>query len=281
MALTPSTLRQDLKCGKGSISKGEKCHKGAATTVTPENRTATALRTALLVGGAAAAIGGVAYGVHKYRSVNKISNTPLGANSKPEQQISRGKTAFKEARGVATGTQIAGAGLTAAGAGLIAYGNKDKKKKNGAAIGAGVALTYLGLGTIASGAQMRMGLKTAEQEFTTNAEQYKQQWYGARDRAKQRAAENATSGSQGTRNVGSNKAVPNPYGDLGIPEGASDAEIKRRWLTLMRENHPDVGGDPRKAQRINAAYQEIQRRRGKLDSIYADGFHIDWEALAL
>lgn len=31
MNLTPSTVRADLKCGKGSISKGEKCSKGAAT----------------------------------------------------------------------------------------------------------------------------------------------------------------------------------------------------------------------------------------------------------
>jgi predicted Ser/Thr protein kinase len=31
--ITPSTLRQDLKCGKGAISKEKKCHKGPATTV--------------------------------------------------------------------------------------------------------------------------------------------------------------------------------------------------------------------------------------------------------
>lgn len=30
MNLTPSTLRLDLKCGKGSISQGEKCRKGPA-----------------------------------------------------------------------------------------------------------------------------------------------------------------------------------------------------------------------------------------------------------
>lgn len=30
MTLTPSTVRLDLKCGKGSISPGEKCTKGAA-----------------------------------------------------------------------------------------------------------------------------------------------------------------------------------------------------------------------------------------------------------
>jgi len=66
-----------------------------------------------------------------------------------------------------------------------------------------------------------------------------------------------------------------------MSEGASDADIKKKWLQLMRENHPDVGGDPRKAQQINAAYQEIMRRRGKLDSIYADGFNIDLGALSL
>lgn len=30
MALTPASVRADLKCGKGSISPGEKCTKGAA-----------------------------------------------------------------------------------------------------------------------------------------------------------------------------------------------------------------------------------------------------------
>ena len=30
MALTPATLRADLKCGNGSISQGEKCSKGTA-----------------------------------------------------------------------------------------------------------------------------------------------------------------------------------------------------------------------------------------------------------
>jgi len=49
----------------------------------------------------------------------------------------------------------------------------------------------------------------------------------------------------------------------------------------MRENHPDAGGDPEKAKNINAAYQEIMRRRGRRDSIYADGFDIDWAAIAI
>lgn len=33
MTLTPSSIRFDLKCGKGAISKGEKCTKGPATKV--------------------------------------------------------------------------------------------------------------------------------------------------------------------------------------------------------------------------------------------------------
>lgn len=33
MALTPSALRLDLKCGNGAISPGEKCHKGTAQKV--------------------------------------------------------------------------------------------------------------------------------------------------------------------------------------------------------------------------------------------------------
>jgi len=38
MNLTPSTVRNDLKCGKGSISEGEKCTKGAATKAEPSLR---------------------------------------------------------------------------------------------------------------------------------------------------------------------------------------------------------------------------------------------------
>ena len=83
---------------------------------------------------------------------------------------------------------------------------------------------------------------------------------------------------QGTRR---NIAVTDPFKDIGVPESAPDSQVKAAWLKLMRQHHPDVGGDPRKAQQINAAYQEILRRRGRSDSFYAAGFHFDWEALAL
>lgn len=280
MTLTPSTVRQDLKCGKGAISKGEKCTKGPATKANPkENNT---IRNVAVGVGGAALLGGIALGVSKYRSTKGISDTPLGKNATPEQGISQGKRAFKEAHGVALGTEIAGAGLGIAGAGLMAneYAKEPKKRQAGS-IMAGGTLMYLGAGTFMSGRQMRTQLATTEAEWTKGAEDYKRQWYSAREQAQQRAKQNAASGNQGSRNVGRNKAVANPFKDLGMSEGASDADIKKKWLQLMRENHPDVGGDPRKAQQINAAYQEIMRRRGKLDSIYADGFNIDMEALSL
>lgn len=45
MTLTPSSIRLDLKCGKGAIPRGRKCHKGPATEVA---------KTVALVAGAAA-----------------------------------------------------------------------------------------------------------------------------------------------------------------------------------------------------------------------------------
>lgn len=49
----------------------------------------------------------------------------------------------------------------------------------------------------------------------------------------------------------------------------------------MMQHHPDRGGDPETAKKINEAYQAILRSKGIKDSIYADGFDIDWEAIAL
>lgn len=56
--------RLDLKCGKGSISEGEKCTKGAAQRVQPQQRGGSkvrGLKTAAKIAGAAALIGGAAY----------------------------------------------------------------------------------------------------------------------------------------------------------------------------------------------------------------------------
>jgi len=279
-ALSPKAVRQDLKCGKGAISQGEKCTKGPATKAkSKENNT---IRNVALGVGGAAALGGLALGVAKYSSAKRIASRPLGKGATPDEGIAQGKKVFQELSGIARAGEIAGAGLGIAGAGVIAneYAKEPKKRQAGA-IMAGGTLMYLGAGNFIGARRARTQLVSKEAEWVMGAENYKRQWNAAREQAQQRAKQNAASGSQGSRNVGANKAVENPFKDLDIPETASDADIKKKWLQLMRQNHPDAGGDPRKAQQINAAYQEIMRRRGKLDSVYADGFDIDWEALGL
>ena len=59
MALTPATLRADLKCGKGSISEGEKCSKGAVSKAGRTEALKTAGKVALVAGAlAGGALGG-------------------------------------------------------------------------------------------------------------------------------------------------------------------------------------------------------------------------------
>jgi len=56
--------RFDLKCGNGAISEGEKCTKGTAQKVQPQQRGGSkvrGLKTAAKIAGAAALIGGAAY----------------------------------------------------------------------------------------------------------------------------------------------------------------------------------------------------------------------------
>ena len=59
-----------------------------------------------------------------------------------------------------------------------------------------------------------------------------------------------------------------PYQVLGISESASDEEVKRAYRELARKYHPDNYHDnpladlaQEKMKEINAAYEEIQKRR--------------------
>ena len=59
-----------------------------------------------------------------------------------------------------------------------------------------------------------------------------------------------------------------PYQVLGVPETATDAEVKKAYLNLARKYHPDNYHDnpladlaQEKMKEINAAYEEVQKSR--------------------
>ena len=68
-------------------------------------------------------------------------------------------------------------------------------------------------------------------------------------------------------------SVENPYAVIGIAELATDAEVKKAYRNLVKENHPDAltaRGVPeefieianKKLAKINKAYDSIQKQRG-------------------
>ncbi len=46
---------------------------------------------------------------------------------------------------------------------------------------------------------------------------------------------------------------------LGLPANATPAQIKQRYRKLAKQYHPDLGGDPRKMQRLTAAYELLMK----------------------
>lgn len=60
-----------------------------------------------------------------------------------------------------------------------------------------------------------------------------------------------------------------PYKILGVPESASDQEVKKAYLDLARKYHPDNYHDnpladlaQEKMKEINAAYEQVNKERG-------------------
>lgn len=50
---------------------------------------------------------------------------------------------------------------------------------------------------------------------------------------------------------------------LGLDQNASNEEIRKRYLALCKNNHPDKGGDNAKFVEINAAYEIIRASQGQ------------------
>ena len=48
-----------------------------------------------------------------------------------------------------------------------------------------------------------------------------------------------------------------PYELLGVPASASDDEVRRAYRRLLRETHPDTGGDPARFIAVQAAWERI------------------------
>lgn len=61
--------------------------------------------------------------------------------------------------------------------------------------------------------------------------------------------------------------MPNPYETLGVKKDASTDEIKRAFRKLSHQHHPDKGGDSKKFQEINQAYQILSdpQKRAQYD----------------
>ena len=68
----------------------------------------------------------------------------------------------------------------------------------------------------------------------------------------------------------------NPYDVLGVPKGASEAEIKKAFRKLAKAYHPDSNKDPKAAERFaeaNTAYEVLgdKDKRGQFDRGEIDG----------
>lgn len=64
-----------------------------------------------------------------------------------------------------------------------------------------------------------------------------------------------------------NPAVTDPYRVLGVSPQASGGEIKAAYRALVKQHHPDAGGDPGTMLALNAAWEVLgdQERRRQFD----------------
>ena len=70
------------------------------------------------------------------------------------------------------------------------------------------------------------------------------------------------------------------YLTLGLSPGASDTEIRKRYLQLVRENPP--GRNPERFRKITAAYEALKDRRTRIATqIHGELVYGDYETALL
>ncbi|QJU53210.1 DnaJ domain-containing protein [Herbiconiux sp. KACC 21604] len=52
-------------------------------------------------------------------------------------------------------------------------------------------------------------------------------------------------------------ASPTPYEVLGVDPGVSDGELRKAYRRLLRETHPDTGGDAARFDRVQRAWERV------------------------
>ena len=69
--------------------------------------------------------------------------------------------------------------------------------------------------------------------------------------------------------------MPTHYATLGVPPGATDPEIRARYLELAADHHPDtnLGADPGTFSKIALAYHALQEDRNGYDHFLALTLH--------
>jgi DnaJ-class molecular chaperone len=60
--------------------------------------------------------------------------------------------------------------------------------------------------------------------------------------------------------------MPTPYEEieqaleiLDLPKLVTKADIKRQYRHIAKQQHPDIGGDPKKMEEINHAYKLLMK----------------------
>ena len=56
----------------------------------------------------------------------------------------------------------------------------------------------------------------------------------------------------------------NPYQTLGVSSNASSQEIKDAYRNLVKQHHPDAGGDQQKIIELNAAWEVLRDKEKRI-----------------